>query len=266
MVIYTPYTQVYKKCIPLRNHFARIWYMPTEALNSALIPCNFKAERYNPLMPTFNSKIIRSNRKTVSLRILSDASLLIKAPFRVSNKDIDEFIQKNLPWIQKQTSLKRQRKIDKEEKQELLFLGKPHKLEFGNYTSIRAHEDKILFPQALQFRMQKELTSWFIHQAQEIITKQVEWYALQMNVSYASISFSDTISRWGSCSHDNHLQFNWHLVQAPLLVINYVVVHELAHTQQKDHSAGFWSRVRLFSPSYRQQREWLKTHGSTLTT
>lgn len=145
-----------------------------------------------------------------------------------------------------------------------LYLGKEYTLHTGNHTSISLHEDRLLFPHVLQFRLEKEITTWYIQQARSVISNQVEYYSKHMNTIYASLKFSDTISQWGSCSRDNNLQFNWRLIMAPLLVLNYVIIHELTHTLEKNHSSNFWSKVRLHNPSYKQQIKWLQTHGNSL--
>jgi len=138
------------------------------------------------------------------------------------------------------------------------------KLKLGPYTEIAVSNDELLFPIALQFRAQKELRAWYIKQGRELITKQLEKYALEMGASYTDLTFSDTKSKWGSCSHDNRLQFSWRLIMAPVLVMNYVIIHELAHTTEKNHSRDFWKIVEKYTPSYRQSRKWLRDHGHTL--
>ena len=101
-------------------------------------------------------------------------------------------------------------------------------------------------------------------QGKNILSEQVKSYALQMKAEYKEITFSDTKSQWGRCTHDNRLQFSWRLVMAPMLVINYVIIHELSHTFEKNHTQMFWMKVRNFNPSYRQQIKWLKEHGASL--
>jgi hypothetical protein len=146
---------------------------------------------------------------------------------------------------------------------EILYLGKEYKIKVGNYQAIKIIDDQLLFPIGLQFRINQELEAWLIRQARKIITEQVEYYSRQMKVIYRDLLFSDTKSQWGRCTRENKLQFSWKLVMAPLLTINYVVVHELAHIRQKNHSRAFWSIVRLYNPSYRQQIRWLKNHGQS---
>lgn len=212
-------------------------------------------------------KIIRSNRRSLSLHILRDGTIEVKAPFFMPGFMIRQFVEKNSDWVEKKKQLvQNPMSLPKTytHGETFFYLGNAYSLDIGDYTSISIKEDKLLFPKALLFRAKKELEYWYIRQAKEIITSQVQRYAEEMKTSYIAITFSDTKSQWGRCTHDNRLQFSWRLVMAPLLVLNYVVVHELAHTKEKNHSYLFWSIVRGVTPSYKQQIKWLKTHGTTL--
>ena len=147
---------------------------------------------------------------------------------------------------------------------EYLFLGNILVFSPGNYTNIKVVENKLLFPQALLFRKDDELTEWYKKYARTFITDQVDRFRKEINTSINGLTFSDTKSQWGRCTHNNRLQFNWRLIMAPILVINYVVIHELAHTIEKNHTRAFWAIVRKYNPSYRQQIIWLKKHGTKL--
>ncbi len=207
--------------------------------------------------------IERSWRRSISLHIESDGTLMVRAPHLVPDRDIQRFILSHSDWIEKHRSrITKARSIKKTD--EYLFLGKVLQFTVGNYTSVSVKENKLLFPQALLFRREKEITSWYLTQARQIITKQTEKFAEEMGADFKEITFSDTKSQWGRCTRDNRLQFSWRLVMAPILVLNYVVIHELAHTTEKNHSRAFWAKVRQFTPSYRQQLKWLKENGSTL--
>lgn len=223
---------------------------------------------YASTMPdAYTITITRSMRRTLSLHILPDASLEIKAPFFVSKSQIDTFIEDHKLWIDKRRNVLKQKVAAQKtytHGETFLYLGKEYALEIGNYTSIKIHGEKLLFPKALSFRAKKEMETWYIAQAKEIITAQTEKFAKEMHTSYKKIVFSDTKSQWGSCTRDNRLQFSWRLIMTPLLVLNYVVIHELAHTIEKNHSFLFWSKVRAVNPSYKQQIKWLKQHGNTL--
>jgi predicted metal-dependent hydrolase len=212
--------------------------------------------------------IIRSRRKSLSLSIAAGPKLVVKAPLFITNGAIMRFLEEHREWIEKKLRVLEQVAPDGKKHytdgEEFLYLGTPHRLTIGDYQVIRAHNGILEYPKFLKFRIQKELEVWYIKQARHIITQQVKFYAEQMDVSYSSINFSDTRSQWGSCSHDDRLQFSWRLVMTPLLVINYVVIHELAHTKEKNHSSDFWNVVRNYTPSYRQQIKWLKTYGHAL--
>ncbi len=208
-------------------------------------------------------KLIRSKRRTIALYIQPDATLLVKAPLKTSLQYIEQFVEQKRQWIDKRRTFLTQRSFAKKDDQ-YLFLGQILTLTCGNYTHISITEKRLLFPISLLFRKEKELNLWYMQQAKKIITEQAKKYAKEMKTSFRSITFSDTKSQWGRCTEDNRLQFNWRLVMAPLLVINYVVIHELAHTLVKDHSQIFWMKVRRSQPSYRQQIKWLEENGHKL--
>lgn len=211
-----------------------------------------------------NITIVRSDRRTIALQVAPDATLLVKAPRRMPERMIHAFIEEQRDWIDKHVTLVKKRAKQIKEDGEYLFLGKSVTFTPSNVLEIAIKDDKLLFPQALLFRKEKELTNWYMRQARNIITQQVERYAREMKTSYTDLTFSDTRSQWGRCTHDNRFQFSWRLVMAPLLVLNYVVIHELAHTMEKNHTHRFWAKVRGFNPSYRQQIKWLNNHGASL--
>ena len=100
--------------------------------------------------------------------------------------------------------------------------------------------------------------------ASEIFTRQVCFYADRMNVSYGRISIREQKTRWGSCSNAGNLNFNWRLIFAPPAVLDYVVVHELAHRKEMNHSAAFYAIVEQVLPDYRSSQKWLRENGHQL--
>ncbi len=202
------------------------------------------------------------------LHVLPDATVELRAPLNMPMRFIDEFINKHKEWIEKRKKIAKLQTPPKKKflhGEPIVFLGREYSLDIGDYKKIEIKDNLLLFPRALQFRAKAEIENWYIREAREIIKSQVEHYAKEMKTSYASISFSDTRSKWGSCTHDNRLQFNWRLVMTPLLVLRYVVIHELTHTTIKNHTYNFWNRVKAFNPSYKQQIKWLKENGNGLT-
>lgn len=212
-------------------------------------------------------KIIRENRTSISLKIQPNGLVVIRAPRLIPKIFIDNFIKKHERFIEKhrlqaQSTVPVKKRYIEGEK--FMFLGNEYTLTFGDYKELKIYEDKFLFPKALLFRAEKEIETWYLKQARANISALVNEYALLMNTSFAELRFSDTSSKWGSCTHDNRLQFNWRLIMAPLIVVRYVVIHELAHTTEKNHSRAFWGIVSKMNPSYKAQIRWLKTHGNKL--
>jgi predicted metal-dependent hydrolase len=216
---------------------------------------------------TQKPKVIRSNRRTLALQVLPNATLVVRSPLFMPQFLINRFIKQNQDWIKRRLAQVKEKKVTKREYQEgeeFLYLGLPHKLKIGNFKNIEFKEGYLQYPNFLVFRIQKELSTWYINQAKKLITREVKYYAGEMKTSFKELRFSDTRSKWGSCTHDNRLQFSWRLIMTPLLVLKYVIIHELAHTFEKNHSSAFWSKVRLYNPSYKQQIKWLKANGRSL--
>ena len=101
-------------------------------------------------------------------------------------------------------------------------------------------------------------------QARQRITTRAEYYSEKLGVTYNRIAIKDTSSRWGSCSSLGNLNFSWRLILAPDYVLDYVVIHELCHLLEMNHSKAFWAHVASMQPSYKISRDWLKNHGQEL--
>lgn len=211
--------------------------------------------------------IQRSHRSSISLRITSEGELIVKAPKLLPGFLINKFLEQKSDWITTVLAKVKSRKPSThvfKEGESFLVFGKQYIFTPVDSVEIIAKEGKLHFPKALLFRAKKEMENWYMHLAKDTITRRVEFHAKQMKAEYKSIMFSDTKSKWGTCTHDNHLQFNWRLVMAPLLVLDYVVIHELTHTTEKNHARQFWKSVEQFTPAYRQHRKWLDEHGHLL--
>jgi hypothetical protein len=212
----------------------------------------------------FQVTITRSSRRSIALHVLPNGMLEVRAPNRMPQLLIDRFLGQHEDWIEKSLAKVALQLKNKRADDQYLYVGKTVTLKPGNFTEIKVVGETLQFPQSLLFRKDKELTAWYIKEATRVITAQTDKYAIEMKTGYKEITFSDTKSQWGRCTRDNRLQFSWRLIMAPLLTLNYVVIHELAHTLEKNHTQLFWMKVRNINPSYRQQIKWLKDHGSSL--
>jgi len=113
--------------------------------------------------------------------------------------------------------------------------------------------------------LQAALEQWYRIEAARLITNKAEQLSSQMGISYKRIFIRGQKTRWGSCSHKKNLSFNWKLIMAPEPVIDYVIIHELAHLKEMNHSKKFWELVARYCPRWREYRKWLKQHEVDLT-
>ena len=216
-------------------------------------------------------KIVRSiKRRTISIQINPDASITVTVPYLFPSTGIKKFLKEKEAWIlQKQTEIKlrnRDRVINNFlEKRELFYLGKKYPLELGKkQKAIVEFDNKFSVASTNEKNIKLYLTSWYKQQARKVIGERVKYFSSRSGLQFKSLSITEAQTRWGSCSSDKNLHFNWRLVMAPIEVIDYVVVHELAHLEEMNHSRDFWEKVRKMFPIYRQYNTWLKRYGHTL--
>jgi len=172
-------------------------------------------------------QIIRSSRKTMSLEIKADGSVVVRAPLRLSEAKIQKFVEEKQEWILKNLEKIQKRDAQKENVQKLSALERQH----------------------LQ------------NKACVVIPRRVAYYAEKLGVSYGKITLRQQKTRWGSCAANGKLNFNWLLILAPPEVLDYVVVHELCHRREMNHSQAFWKEVEKILPDYRERQKWLKDNG-----
>lgn len=172
--------------------------------------------------------VIRSARKTLSLEVRPNGEILVRAPYYARNAEIERFVREHGSWIDKQLARVEAaalRPCDKLTSEEL-----------------------------------KELAS----QACRLLPERVRYYAPLLGVNYGRITIRNQRTRWGSCSSKGNLNFNCLLMLTPSEVMDYVVVHELCHRIEMNHSPRFWALVESVLPDYKTRRKWLKDHGAEL--
>ena len=218
-------------------------------------------------MPVHVSQLIRSKRRTIALIVERDGSLTVRAPLRMSTNAIDEFVQKHLEWVEKKrlemqsmAPAKPPRRYDVGEL--FLYMGQHYPLE----TVTDAKQKLVLdgsFKLSLQEHRNAEIIfrNWYRRQAATFISQRVVFFAKQHEIEVNSLRITSARTRWGSCSAKGALSFSWRLMMTPPHVIDYVVVHELAHTIHHDHSARFWKLVEKWMPDYRERRKQLRQYG-----
>lgn len=209
-------------------------------------------------------KLLRSRRRTIGLEITPEAKLIVRAPGHVSQEYIESIILKKRNWILKKQIFFQQRKREYPDKkfiegESFYFLGNTFRLKIIAEGVIRL-TDRLEFPECLLISARENLIQWYKARADEKIKERVGWYSKIMDFSCASIKISNSRKRLGSCSFRGRLNFSWRLIMAPLEIIDYVVVHELTHLEELNHSFRFWNKVRAVLPDYKNQEARLKNN------
>jgi len=203
--------------------------------------------------------IIRSNRKNIALIINSEANLIVRAPNKIEDCIIYNYIQRKERWIlEKQNKvLLFEEKISKiiiENGESLLYLGNLFTIILDNGNNIRISNANFLIPRSFT---KEDVITWLKNEAKKTILERTEKYSDLMGVKFTDIKLSKAKRQWGSCSTKNNLNFSWRLIMCPMAAINYVVIHELSHIVYKNHTANFWARIKTIMPDYKQQQDWL---------
>lgn len=172
-------------------------------------------------------KVIYSSRKTLAVTVTADGQVIIRAPERFPKSEIRRFIEDKQGWIRHHVKLSEERK----------------------------RNQKII-------RMTAQERESYIQEAKTVITRLCRIYAGQMGVAYGKITIREQKTRWGSASSKGNLNFNWKLILMPRKVLEYVVVHELAHLKVMNHSPAFYEAVAQYMPDYEQPKTWLSKHGA----
>ena len=221
-------------------------------------------------MPIEIDQLIRTKRKTIALIVRPDGSLLVRAPLRASNKSIQEFVSRNIQWIDKTRARIKAvaspspKSYDTGEEFEFLGIAYPLEIVANQKKSLLLEAEKFKLSSSVRDRAGIIFEHWYREQARQILNERVDFYAHQNGFQYRKIGITSARTRWGSCSATSALNFSWRLIQAPMEAVDYVVVHELVHTVIHDHSRKFWTRLEQVMPDYRARRKWLKQNGHRL--
>ncbi len=214
-------------------------------------------------------RIVRSRRRTIALIVTPEAEVIVRAPRAATSVMIDAFVRKQRRWIHtKIAEMKaRPRAADYTyaEGEVFWFLGRPYPLQIvDDGRTVIERTDHLCVSRALQPGIRTAIKHWYMTEAEKEIHSRCMWFSMMTGYSPASVRITDARQRWGSCTSMGGLNFSWRLIQAPLGIVDYVIVHELVHLRQPDHSRKFWEKVEALMPNYRQRRDWLRANERLL--
>lgn len=215
-------------------------------------------------------EIIKTKRKTIALHLKDKATLIVRAPYGISEEIIENIINKHKNWILRK-KIEIQENTPKLIKKE--FIDGERFLYLGEYYRLKIVDEQskpLIFNNGFYLlrsylpKAKEVFTEWYKQMAFEKISERINLYALMSNLKFNKIRITNAQRRWGSCSVKGNLNFSWYLIMSPIEVIDYVVAHELAHLEIKNHSKIFWLKVKTIMPDYERHKKWLKKEGYTL--
>jgi len=228
-------------------------------------------------------KIERSDRrKTVGICLSPKAGVVVRAPRSLEAERIKEIVRKRAQWIiAKQEFIKTHSQLHSEKEfvsgESFFYLGGQYRLKVLKTASKEAEGCKLvsgrffigingdLSGAETGGAVKEALMGWYIQRAKEKIPERVELYARQIGKWPERIEIKDHKSRWGSCSRNGVVRFNWKIIMPPVSILDYVIVHELCHLIHQSHSARFWQKVQTIIPDYGMRRKRLKAYSLTLS-
>jgi len=212
-------------------------------------------------------KINYMKRKTMLISIENDGSVLIKLPEGTKKESVNRLLKNKEKWILNKVALVLDR--PKLNKDEILYLGFAYSYkvivqQFLNKDFIYFNGQEFYVNVKDEKSIKKVLEIWLRKSCEKMINEKIEKYRDRFNISPKEIKVKEQKTRWGSCSHDNKLMFNWKLIMATEESLEYLVVHEMCHMIHKNHSKDFWDLVFEIMPTYKLGSHWLKDKGYLL--
>ena len=209
----------------------------------------------------------RHEIKRARIAVDEDLRVRVTLPLDFSQEEIVDLIERKEQWIQKQLAFFRDRRDAriKLSHDEILYLGEIYT--FQRLPGLRSRvaikdEGKIIYS-GRNLLADGALGTWYRQEAKRVIMERLEHFAKTYKFTYNKVFIRNQKTLWGSCSSKRNLSFNWRLIQTPLDIIDYIVVHELVHTKILQHTKAYWERVASLYPQYRQARVWLKNFYPT---
>lgn len=219
--------------------------------------------------------LTRSKRKTASIHIERDGQVSILVPNKLSDADVDGLIENKLVWIYKNLAEWCDLNATQVERQFVngegfLYLGRSYRLKLvedqsaplvlkNGYFCLRTGD------KGRKMDAHKVFKEFYRDKALVKISKQVDFYAAQMGVTPKGIKVQELQHRWASCTKAGMLNFHWKCMMAPLTILDYIVVHELAHLVHANHTEAFWNEVDKVLPDYLDRKQWLRVNGAGMS-
>ena len=214
--------------------------------------------------------IVKTNRRSLSLTINKNGELIVHAPRRLSVDEIFRYIKEKEKWITtKQKEIQERLSINKDiiNYNQIQFLGRKYKISsIKGIKKIELTEDALFIPNNIdEIDKVHKIKLWFIKVAKKILKERLEYFANVMQLDYSSVTVNNSKNRWGSCDINRNIKLNFRLIMLPHKALDFVLIHELSHILEFNHSKEFYKIVGSILPSYKLQQKVLKDNDYLLS-
>lgn len=211
-----------------------------------------------------------SKRKTLSLSVMKDGNVVVKAPIGMRNETINHFVEEKQAWIRDKLFLINKTKVkfdDVVHYQRFLLYGNKYSLILDNVKKIETNDKfQIIMPQKIdREKILKTLKNWYKKIAKQILEDRLKFIESRIKLKSSLLRISDSKGRWGSCNSKGVITFNFRVIMLPPAIIDYVIIHELCHLVEMNHSKNFWKLVETFLPKAPELKMAIKEYGFLLT-
>ena len=217
-------------------------------------------------------EVFETFRQSIEIKV-EDAKLTLRCPYRTSDLKLQNFLNKKNRWISKKLKIQQKNMDllnDQKRRKIFFYLGikKNLKLEFANCHSISLCETNIIYKDNNFFEknVRKNLTNWFKFCAHNFLSQRIKEISLKVEIPFNNVFIKEYKSKWGLCYYlRKNIFLNWKLIMAPVSVIDYVIIHELCHLVEPNHSKSFWEKIHKLKRDYKNDILWLKKNGVFLS-
>lgn len=215
--------------------------------------------------------VYSARRKKLTITVERDRSVVVRAPEGTAPETIRQMVEAKKQWLFEKT--RHPQKYDKlphppgkelVNGESILYLGRHYRIELVDEGQAIGFAQKFLIPKTLAGSKRAAFQAWYKQQAAHKILPRVPGHARSLGVSYNQAKIMDSKYQWGSCTPIDNVNFNWRLIKAPVFVIDYVIVHELAHLLEANHTPRFWNIIRTQIVNLDKAKSWLKENGALL--
>ena len=215
----------------------------------------------------YPDQIIKTNRQTMSLSIQRNGAIIVRAPSRMKDEQIKKFIMERQGWLEgKLLEIKTNQNYNNKiiNYEQFLLYGSKYELKIADVRKIEIYNGQILVPKKDESKIIQTVINFYKRQAKQVFAERINYLQQVMKIEPKSVKLSNSSGRWGACNSRGSITLNWRVVMLSPECIDYVLVHEMCHLVEMNHSKRFWNLVATFLPNFNDLRKNIKNYGFLL--